>query len=56
MLRILDSAWDETEQRWHDDMASTSAACTGAPLLNDSRATFLRALGECMELLNAAEY
>jgi hypothetical protein len=53
-LQVIDSAWSKTQQHWHDDMASHFDRFHWAPLLNESRA-YLRALGECMELLNAAE-
>jgi hypothetical protein len=54
LLRVIDSAWSRTQQHWHDDMASHFSRFHWAPLVDESR-TYLRALGECMELLNAAE-
>lgn len=54
LLRQLDSAWSKTQQHWHDDMASHFGRVHWAPLADGSRA-YLRALGECMELMSAAE-
>ncbi len=53
-LRVIGSAWSNTQRHWHDDMASRFSRSHWVPLLDESRA-YLRALGECMELLNAAE-
>jgi hypothetical protein len=46
--------WSQTQQHWHDDMSSRLNRSHWAPLVGESRA-YLRALGECMELLAAAE-
>jgi hypothetical protein len=54
LLRVIDAAWSKTRQHWHDDMASNFARSHWAPLADGSRA-YLRALGECMELMAAAE-
>lgn len=54
LLMVIDSIWQKTEQRWHDDMASHFDSQHWAPLLNESRA-YLRTLSESMELLSAAE-
>jgi hypothetical protein len=51
---VIDSIWQKTEQRWHDDMASHFDSQHWAPLLSESRA-YLRTLSESMELLSAAE-
>ena len=54
LLREIGFAWSKTEQHWHDDMASHFGRAHWAPLVDESRA-YLRALGECMELLTTAE-
>ncbi len=54
LLRAIDAAWSETQQHWHDDMTAHFSRFYWAPLVDGSRA-YLRALGECMEVLNAAE-
>lgn len=53
-LRVIESAWNKTQQYWHDDVASHFSRRHWTPLLNESRA-YLRALGSCMELLSTAE-
>jgi hypothetical protein len=53
-LRVIDSAWQQTQQHWLDDMARHFDRTHWAPLVNESR-TYLRALGECMELMSTAE-
>jgi hypothetical protein len=53
-LRALDAAWAKAQQHWHDDMARHFGRLHWAPLADGSRA-YLRALGECMELLDTAE-
>jgi len=54
LLRVIDSAWHKTRQSWLDDMAGHFDRAHWTPLLTESRA-YLRALGECMELLSTAE-
>jgi hypothetical protein len=54
LLREIGFAWSRTQQHWHDDMASHFGRSHWTPLVDGSRA-YLRALGECMELLNTAE-
>ena len=54
LLREMGSAWAKTQQHWHDDMANQFGRSHWAPLVDESR-SYLRALGECMELLTAAE-
>jgi hypothetical protein len=54
LLRVIDAAWSRTQQHWHDDMASAFGRTHWAPLADGSRA-YLRALGECLELMTAAE-
>ena len=54
LLREMGSAWAKTQQHWHDDLASQFGRSHWAPLVDESR-SYLRALGECMELLAAAE-
>jgi hypothetical protein len=54
LLRVIDAAWSRTQQHWHDDLASHFGRVLWPPLAEGSRA-YLRALGECMELLSAAE-
>ena len=54
LLREIGLAWSKTQQHWHDDMASHFDRSHWAPLVTESRA-YLRALGECMELMTTAE-
>jgi hypothetical protein len=54
LLSEIGVAWARTQQHWHDDMASHFGRAHWTPLVEESR-TYLRALGECMELLGAAE-
>jgi hypothetical protein len=53
-LREIGAAWAKTQQHWHDDMASSFGRSHWAPLIDESR-SYLRALGEFMELLTTAE-
>jgi hypothetical protein len=53
-LREIGAAWAKTQQHWHDDMASSFGRSHWGPLVDESR-SYLRSLGECMELLTAAE-
>jgi|HubBroStandDraft_2_1064218.scaffolds.fasta_scaffold44406_2 hypothetical protein len=53
-LREIGAAWAKTQQHWHDDMASSFGRLHWGPLVDESR-SYLRSLGECMELLTAAE-
>jgi hypothetical protein len=53
-LREISAAWARTQQHWHDDMASSFGRSHWGPLVDESR-SYLRSLGECMELLAAAE-
>ena len=54
LLREIGAAWSKTQQYWHDDMSSQFDRMHWTPLADESR-SYLRALGECMELLAAAE-
>lgn len=54
LLAGVGAAWAKTQQHWHDDMASSFGRSHWAPLIDESR-SYLRALGELMELLTAAE-
>jgi hypothetical protein len=54
LLRVTDSIWRKTQQSWRDDMAGHFESAHWAPLLTESR-TYLRALGECLETMSAAE-
>jgi hypothetical protein len=54
LLREIGAAWAKMQQHWHDDMASSFGRSHWAPLVDESR-SYLRALGEFMELLTAAE-
>ena len=54
MLRVIDSIWHKTQQCWLDDMAGQFDRAHWTPLLTESRA-YLRALGECLELMSTAE-
>jgi hypothetical protein len=54
LLREIGAAWSRTQQHWHDDLAGHFGRSHWTPLADESRA-YLRALGECMELLSSAE-
>ena len=54
LLRVIDSIWQKTQQCWLDDMADHFDRNHWTPLLAESR-SYLRALGECLELLSTAE-
>ena len=54
LLREISAAWARTQEHWHDDMASSFGRSHWGPLVDESR-SYLRSLGECMELLTAAE-
>ena len=54
LLAGIGAAWSKTQQHWHDDMSRQFERSHWAPLVDESR-SYLRALGECMELLTAAE-
>lgn len=54
LLARIGAAWAKTQQHWHDDMASHFGRSHWAPLVEESR-SYLMALGECMDLLTAAE-
>jgi hypothetical protein len=54
LLAGIAAAWSKTQQHWHDDMSGQFDRSHWAPLADGSRA-YLRALGECMELMAAAE-
>jgi hypothetical protein len=53
-LRVIDSVWQQTQQHWLDEMASHFDRTYWTPLVDESRA-YLRALGECLELMSTAE-
>jgi hypothetical protein len=53
-LHLLESAWDKTQQHWHDDMTRHFDSRYWMPVLNESR-SYLGALRRLMELLAAAE-
>jgi hypothetical protein len=54
LLREVGAAWSKTQLHWQDDMSSQFDRSHWAPLADESR-SYLRALGDCMELLAAAE-
>lgn len=54
LLREMGAAWYKTQQHWHDDIATQFDRSHWTPLVDESR-SYLRALGECMELMTAAE-
>ena len=54
LLARIGAAWSKTQQHWHDDMSGQFDRSHLARLIHESR-SYLRALGECMELLAAAE-
>jgi hypothetical protein len=54
LLRVIEAAWSKTQQHWCDEIASHFAGSYWEPLADGSHA-YLRALGECMELMAAAE-
>ena len=53
-LRLLDDAWDEASQHWHDGMARQFDTGHLTPLRHESRA-YLEALRTLMDTLEAAE-
>jgi nucleoside-diphosphate-sugar epimerase len=53
-LRLLEDAWDNVLQHWHDDVAVHFAAHHWAPLQQESR-FYLEALRKLMDVLSAAE-
>jgi len=54
LLRVIDSIWQKTQQCWLDDMAGHCDRAHWTPLLAESR-SYLRALGDCLELMSTAE-
>jgi len=54
LLAGIGAAWSTTQQHWHDDISSQFERSHWAPLVDESR-SYLRALGECMDVLAAAE-
>ena len=53
-LRLLEDAWDNALQHWHDDLARDFAAHHWTPLHTEAR-FYLEALCKLMEVLSAAE-
>jgi hypothetical protein len=53
-LLVIDSIWQKTQLSWRDDIARHFERAHWTPLLTESR-TYLVALGECLETMNAAE-
>ena len=53
-LRLLEDAWDNALQYWHDDPARDFAAHYWTPLHTESR-FYLEALRKLTEVLSAAE-
>jgi hypothetical protein len=53
-LRLLEAAWDQARQHWHDDLARHFDARHWMPLDQECR-SYLQALRALMEVLDAAE-
>jgi hypothetical protein len=53
-FRLLDTAWDATQQHWNDDMSRHFDQRYWVPLRDETR-DYLQALRKMMDLLNAAE-
>ncbi len=53
-LRLLEDAWDNARQHWHDDLARDFAARRWTPLDTESR-FYLEGLSKLMETFSAAE-
>lgn len=53
-LRLLEAAWDQARQHWHDDMARDFGARNWASLTQECR-SYLEALGRLTDVLEAAE-
>jgi hypothetical protein len=53
-FRVLEAAWDQARQHWHDDMARDFGARHWAALAEECR-SYLEALRALMEALEAAE-
>jgi hypothetical protein len=53
-LRLLEAAWDQARQHWHDDMARNFEARHWTPLTQECR-TYLDGLRALMEVLEAAQ-
>jgi len=53
-FNTLRTAWDDTQQHWHDGTTRHFDTRYLTPLVDESRA-YLQALRKLMDLLNAAE-
>jgi hypothetical protein len=53
-LRLLEDAWDDALQHWHDDMVRDFDAHHWSPLQHESR-FYLEALRRLMDVLDTAE-
>jgi hypothetical protein len=53
-LRLVEDAWDNALQHWHDDLARDFAATHWTPLDRESR-FYLEALRKVLDALGAAE-
>jgi hypothetical protein len=53
-LRLLEAAWDQAWQHWHDEMARQFDAQHWTALTQECR-SYLDGLGKLMDVLDAAE-
>ena len=53
-FRLLEAAWDQACQHWHDDMARLFDTRHWTPLTRECR-SYLDGLGKLLEVLEAAE-
>jgi hypothetical protein len=53
-FRLLEAAWDQAWQHWHDEMARQFDSQHWTPLAQECRA-YLDALHKLMDVLDAAE-
>jgi hypothetical protein len=53
-FRLLEAAWDQAWQHWHDDVARQFDRQHWTPLTQECRG-YLDALGKLMDVLEAAE-
>lgn len=54
LLRMIDSIWHQTRQRWRDDMAGHFERVHWTPLIAETR-LYLHGLRECLDTTSAAE-
>jgi hypothetical protein len=54
LFRVTNSIWHKTQQSWRDDLAGHFDRVHWTPLATGSRA-YVRALRECLDIVNAAE-